>query len=168
MAVGSLSRMALFLRKLLRIGTLPADMRAAVDEEGVIFLAEFVAVTIRFSGAVPGKSSATNVSSNAGALALTNQRVLGTLASVPKQAGRAVDHAWNSDNGSMVTATLDGAGLLLDLRDLSRVDKRFTGQLSLRYKIAIPDEVLAKLPHRTFTFDVPPEYVFSALGVRPK
>ena len=109
MAVGSLSRMALFLRKLLRIGTLPADMRAAVDEEGVIFLAEFVAVTIRFSGAVPGKSSATNVSSNAGALALTNQRVLGTLASVPKQAGRAVDHAWNSDNGSMVTATLDGA-----------------------------------------------------------
>ena len=42
--------MAVFLRKLLRIGKLPDDLRAEVEAEGIIHLAEYVPVTRRFSG----------------------------------------------------------------------------------------------------------------------
>ena len=47
--------MAVFLRKLLRIGGLPEDLRAQAEAEGVLYLAEFLPVTRRFSGSVPGK-----------------------------------------------------------------------------------------------------------------
>jgi hypothetical protein len=138
--------MAVFLRKMLGIGQLPDDMRAQVESEGVIHLAEFVPVTYRFSGKVPGKVAKGNFSSYVGALALTNQRVLATLSSVPKKAGRSVDHEWSAPDSSMVTATLDGSGLL-------------------HYKAPLSPEVLADLPQRTFAFDVPPKFVYSVCGV---
>ncbi len=46
--------MAGFLRKLLRIGKLPNDMRTQVESEGVIHLAEYLAVVMRFTGQYPG------------------------------------------------------------------------------------------------------------------
>ena len=46
--------MAVFLRKLLRDGGLPAELRTQVDAEGIIYLAEYLPVTRRFSGTVPG------------------------------------------------------------------------------------------------------------------
>jgi hypothetical protein len=67
--------MAVFLRKMLGIGKLPDDMRAQVEAEGVLHLAEFVPVTFRFSGRIPGKIAKANIRSYVGALALTNQRV---------------------------------------------------------------------------------------------
>ena len=51
-AVGLL-HMAVFLRKLLRIGGLPDELRAEVEAEGIIHLAEYVSVTRRFSGRSP-------------------------------------------------------------------------------------------------------------------
>lgn len=45
--------MAVFVRKLFGIGKLPADLRAQVEAEGLIYLAEYVAVTRRFSGVIP-------------------------------------------------------------------------------------------------------------------
>jgi hypothetical protein len=39
------------------------------------------------------------------------------------------------------------------------------GTLSLHYKDDIPDDVLIRLPRRSLAFDVPPEYVFRAIGV---
>lgn len=161
----SLTRMAVFLRKMLGIGRLPDDMRAAVESEGVLHLEECVPVTFRFSGKVPGKTAKGNLRSYVGALAITNQRVLGTLSTVPKKAGRAVDHPWHAAAGSMVTATLDGSGLTLDVPDLSVVDPAFAGGLSLHYKSALADEVLLRLPQRSFAFDVPPKFVYSAVGV---
>jgi hypothetical protein len=157
--------MAVFLRKWLGIGKLPDDMRAAVEAEGVLHLAEFVPVTFRFSGKVPGKTAKGNFSSYVGALALTNQRVLGTLSSVPKKAGRAVDHQWRDAEGSMVNARLDESGLTLDLPDMSVVEPTFVGSMSLHYKTPLSDEVLARLPKRSFGFDVPPKFVYSACGV---
>jgi hypothetical protein len=35
----------------------------------------------------------------------------------------------------------------------------------LHFKAAVPGDVLAGLPRRSLTFDVPPEYVFRAVGV---
>lgn len=54
--------MAVFLRKLLRIGGLPDAFRTQADAEGITFLAEYLPVTRRFSGSVPGKKSNTNIS----------------------------------------------------------------------------------------------------------
>lgn len=161
----TLARMAVFLRKLLGIGKLPDAMRAAVESEGIIHLEEAIPVTFKFSGNVPGKVAKGNLRGYVGALAITNHRVLGTLSTVPKKAGRAVDHPWHADAGSMVEASFDASGLLLDVPNLSVVDPKFSGSLSLHYKSALPDEVLASLPQRSFTFDVPPKFVYSACGV---
>jgi hypothetical protein len=156
--------MAVFLRKLLRIGKLPDDLRAEVESEGIIHLAEYVSVTRRFSGKIPGKRSSANIASYVGSLVLTNQRVLATLSSVPKLAGRTIDQRWDAPQAGTVKAELSESGLLLDV-DINAVDSRCSGQLTLRYKDPIPTDVLMRLPRRSLAFDVPPEYVFRAVGV---
>ena len=88
--------MAVILRKLLRIGGLPDALRTEVDAEGILHLAEYLPVTRRFSGSVPGKRASGNFSSYVGSLAITPQRVLGTLSSVPKLAGRTIDQRWDA------------------------------------------------------------------------
>ena len=83
------------MRKLLRIGNLPSELRAEVEAEGVIHLAEYVPVTRRFSGKLPGKRAG-RAHQFVGSLVFTNQRVLGTLSSVPKLAGRTIDLRWDA------------------------------------------------------------------------
>jgi hypothetical protein len=156
--------MAVFLRKLLRIGKLPDELRAEVQAEGIIHLAEYVAVTRRFTGQVPGMRSAGSISSYVGSLVLTNQRVLGTLTSVPKLDYPTIDLRWDTPQIGAVKAKLSETGLLLEV-DVAEVDTRCTGHLSLHYKDAIPEDVLARLPRRSLAFDVPPEYVFRVVGV---
>ena len=156
--------MAVFLRKLLRSGGRPDELRAEIEAEGVLYLAEYVPVTRRFSGKIPGKRAHGDVSSYVGSLALTNQRALGTLSSVPKLAGRTIDQPWSAPQSGTVTADLSEAGLHLEV-DISGVDPRCEGQLSLQYKTPIPPDVLTRLPRVSLAFDVPPEYVFRAVGV---
>ncbi|MGO4445203.1 hypothetical protein AB4Z42_17780 [Mycobacterium sp. 2YAF39] len=156
--------MAVFLRKLLRIGGLTDELRAETEAEGVIYLAEYVPVTRRFSGKIPGKRAHGNVSSYVGSLVVTNQRILGTLSSVPKLAGRTIDQRWDAAQSGAVTADLSETGLHIEV-NINAVDPHFEGQLSLQYKTAVPPEVLARVPRRSLTFDVPPEYVFRAVGV---
>ena len=156
--------MAVFLRKLLRIGKLPDELRAEAEAEGIIHLAEYVAVTRRFSGRVPGKRSSGEIASYVGSLALTNQRVLGTLSSVPKLAGRTIDLRWDAAQQGTLKAELSATGLTLDV-NVDEVDARCSGHLSLHYKDPIPEDVLMRLPRRSLAFDVPPEYVFRAVGV---
>jgi hypothetical protein len=159
-----LLHMAVFLRKLLGIGKLPDEMRAEVTAEGILFLAEYVPVTRRFTGRVPGMRSKGSISSYVGSLVLTNQRVLGTLSSVPKLAGRTIDVPWAASQSGTVKAELSETGLTLDV-NVAEVDSRCTGQLSLHYKQALPEDLLMRLPRRSLAFDVPPEYVFRAVGV---
>jgi hypothetical protein len=160
--------MAVLLRKMLGIGKLPDDMRAQIDAEGLIHLAEFVAVTFRFSGKVPGMTAKSNIRSYVGALALTKVRVLGTLSTVPKKAGRAVDYQWDHVSGSMVQTTIDESGLTLDIPDISAIEPVFSGSMSLHYKAPLSEDVLAQLPKRSFAFDTPPKFVYSACGVPRK
>ncbi|OBK15624.1 hypothetical protein [Mycobacterium asiaticum] len=156
--------MAVILRRLFGVGKLPDDLHAQVDAEGLIHLAEYVAVTRKFSGSIPGLRSQGTIASYVGCLALTSQRVLATLSVVPKLAGRAVDVRWDQADGGAATAQLSATGLQLDL-DTAAVDARFRGHLSMHFKDAISEDVLAKLPRRTLSFDVPAEYVFRAVGV---
>lgn len=156
--------MAVFLRKLLRIGGLPEDLRTQSEAEGIIFLAEYLPVTRRFSGSVPGKRSNTNISSYVGSLAITSQRVLGTLSSVPKLAGRTIDQRWDAQQNGPVKADISNTGLHIEV-DIGEVDPKFNGHLSLNYKTSIPDDVLIRLPRRSLAFEVPPEYVLRAVGV---
>ena len=156
--------MAVFLRRMLGIGKLPDDMREQVQSEGVLFLAEFVPVTRRFSGRVPGHVAKGNISSYVGALVITSQRVIATLSSVPKRAGRTIDQRWDAAQTGAVSAEISASGLKLEL-DIGRVDPSFSGHLSLNYKTTIPEEVLTTLPTRFLAFDVPREYVLRAVGV---
>jgi hypothetical protein len=156
--------MAVFVRKLLRIGKLPDEIRAEVEAEGILHLAEYVSVTRRFSGKIPGKRSAGNIASYVGSLVLTNRRVLATLSTVPKLAGRTIDQRWDAQQEGTVTADLSESGLVLNV-DINAVDPRCTGELSLHYKEPLAPELLMRLPRRSLAFDVPPEYVFRAVGV---
>lgn len=157
--------MAVLLRKMLGIGRMPDDMRSRIEAEGLIHLAEFVPVTFRFSGKVPGKTAKGSIRSLVGALALTHRGALATLSTAPRKAGRSVDHPWDAEPGAMATATLDEHGLILDATDISVVDARMAGSVSLHYKSPLTDEVLLALPQRSFTFDVTPKFVYSACGV---
>ena len=156
--------MAVFVRKLLRIGKLPDELRAEVEAEGIVHLAEYVAVTRRFTGRVPGMRAAGSISSYVGSLVLTKQRVLATLSAVPKLSGRTIDRRWDAPQAGIVTAELSETGLVLEV-DVAEVDPRCSGHLSMHYKDAIPEDVLMRLPRRSLAFDVSPEYVFRAVGV---
>lgn len=156
--------MAVFLRKLLRIGGLPDDLRTQVDAEGVIYLAEYLPITRRFSGSVPGKRANTNISSYVGCLAITPQRVLCTLSSVPKLAGRTVDQRWDAEQTGPVKADISASGVHIEV-NIGEVDPKFHGHLSLNYKTAIGEDVLTRLPRRSLAFEVPPEYVLRTVGV---
>ena len=156
--------MAVFLRKLLGIAKLPDEMRAEVEAEGIIHLTEYVSVTRRFSGRVPGNRSAGSIASYVGSVVLTNQRVLATLSSVPKLAGRTIDQRWDAPQAGAVKAELSATGLVLDV-NVAEVDERCTGHLSLHYKDPLPEDILMRIPRRSLAFDVPPEYVFRAVGV---
>jgi hypothetical protein len=116
--------MAVFVRKLLRIGGLPEALRTEVDAEGVLFLAEYLPVTRKFSGSVPGKKATGNFSSYVGSLVLTPQRVLGTLSSVPKLAGRTIDQRRDAAQTGAVKADISNTGLHIDV-DIAEVDPKF-------------------------------------------
>jgi hypothetical protein len=156
--------MPVFVRKLFGIGKLPADVRAAVEAEGLIQLADFVPVTRRFSGAIPGLRSAHSVASYVGSVAFTSQRVLATLSSLPKLAGPTVDVRWDAPQFGVATAEISSSGLRVEAV-VDEMDPTFTGHLSLHYKLTLPGDVLTQLPRRSLTFDMPPEYVFRAVGV---
>lgn len=156
--------MAVFLRRLFGIGKLPREMREQFDSEGIIYLAEFVPVTRRFSGKVPGHRASGAIASYVGSVVFTSQRAVATLSSVPKVAGRTMDVRWNDPQQGTVTAEISSSGITLTI-DIAAVDPQFSGQLSLTYKVDIPEDVLTRIPTRNLAFNVPPEYVYRAVGV---
>jgi hypothetical protein len=156
--------MPVFVRRLFGIGKLPADVRAQVEAEGLIYLVDFVPVTRRFSGAIPGLRSSHSVAGYVGSVVFTSQRVLATLSSLPKLAGPTVDVHWEATQSGVTTAEISPTGLQVET-DVGELDETFSGHLSLQYKVDIPDQVLANLPRRSLSFDMPPEYVLRAVGV---
>jgi hypothetical protein len=146
------------------IGKLPDDLQAQVEAEGLIYLADYVAVTRRFSGAIPGTRVPHSVASYTGSLVFTSQRVLATLSMLPRLAGLTVDVRWDAPQTGAATAEISSTGLRVDL-DVAAVDPKFTGELSLQYKTTIPADVLSGLPLRSLAFEMPPEYVYRAVGV---
>ena len=156
--------MAVLVRRLFGIGKLPDDLHAQVESEGVLYLADFVAVTRRFSGAIPGARLPHSVASYTGSLVFTEVRVLATLSMLPKLAGLTVDVRWDAPQTGAAKADISSTGLQVDL-DVAGVDHKFSGELSLHYKAAIPADVLSGLPLRSLAFDIPAEYVYRAVGV---
>lgn len=156
--------MAVFVRRLFGIGKLPDDLHTALEVEGLLYLADYVAVTRRFSGVIPGVRLPHGVASYTGSLAFTSQRVLATMSQLPRLAGPTVDVRWDAAQAGAATAEISSTGLRVEL-DVAQVDPKFSGELSLHYKTTIPAEVLSTLPLRALTFDMPPEYVYRAVGV---
>lgn len=156
--------MAVFVRRLFGIGKLPAGLHAQVEAEGLIYLADYVAVTRRFRGTIPGVRLPHSVASYVGSLVFTSERVLATLSMLPKLAGPTVDARWDAPQTGAAKVEISSTGVQVDV-DVAEVDPKFSGELSLHYKAAIPDDVLAALPRRSLAFDMPPDYVFRAVGV---
>jgi hypothetical protein len=157
--------MAGFIRKLFRIGKLPADIRTQAEAEGIIHLTDCIGVWARFTGHIPGRRSVGLTRGYGGALVLTNERVLAPVGAVPGRSGRAVDQPWTATQSGAVQGTLSADGLALEIADLSRVDPQFSGTLSLTFKTALTADEMGQLPTRTIAFDVPPVFVYRVLGV---
>lgn len=156
--------MAVFVRRLLGIGKLPDDLHAQVEAEGVLYLADYVPVTRRFSGTIPGVRLPRSAAYYTGSLVLTRQRILATLSMLPKLAGATVDVPWDAPQTGTARAAISSAGLEVHV-DVARVDDKFSGELSLLYKTAIPADVLSGLPVRSLTFDMAPDCIVRAVGV---
>ena len=157
--------MGLF-RKLFGHGRVPEQLRAQFDAEGLIYLAEKVGVTQKFSGSVPGLFSAASRNRGFGQLAVTRQRLYATYPSAPRLGGPLIDQKWDAQEGP-VKVTLSESGMQLDI-EIGRVDPRFHGHLSLLYRQPLDDDILQQLPARSLRFSVSPEYVLHLLGVRAK
>ncbi|ETB09029.1 hypothetical protein O980_20760 [Mycobacterium avium subsp. paratuberculosis 08-8281] len=108
--------------------------------------------------------AAHSVASYTGSLVFTSERVLATLSMLPRLAGPTVNVAWDAPQTGAAQVEISSTGLQVDV-DVSRVDEKFSGELSLHYKVAIPADVLSGLPRHSLAFDMPPEYVFRAVGV---
>jgi hypothetical protein len=156
--------MAVFVRRLFGIGKLPADLHAQVEAEGLLYLADYVAVTRRFSGIIPGVRLPHSVASYVGSLVFTSERVLATLSMLPRLAGPTVDARWDAAQTGAAKVEISSTGVRVDV-DVAQVDEKFSGELSLHYKTPLAADVLAGLPRRSLAFDMPPEYVFRAVGV---
>jgi hypothetical protein len=156
--------MAVYVRKLLGIGKLPEDLHTQVEAEGLLYLADYVAVTRRFSGVIPGTRVPHSVAHYTGSLVFTRQRVLATLSMLPKLAGVTVDARWDAGPDGAAVAQISATGLEVDV-DVSHVDEKFSGDLSLLYKAEIPADVLSGLPARSLRFDMPPDCIVRAVGV---
>jgi hypothetical protein len=152
--------------KLFHHPAVPEELRAQLEAEGLIYLAEKVGVTLKFSGSIPGLFSGDSRNRGNGTLAITRQRLYATFPSAPRLAGPAIDQQWDAQKGPAVV-TLDESGVQLDI-EIGRLDPRFHGQLTLLYRQPLAGDVLRKLPARSLRFTVPPEYVFHILGVRAK
>ncbi len=129
--------MAVFVRRLFGIGKLPADLHAQVEAEGLIYLADYVAVTRRFSGIIPGVRLPHSVASYAGSLVFTSERVLATLSMLPRLAGPTVNVRWDAPQTGAAKVEISSTGLQVDV-DVAEVDKKFSGELSLHYKADHP------------------------------
>lgn len=83
---------------------------------------------------------------------------------LPRLAGPTVNVRWNDLQTGAAQVQISSTGLQVDV-DVAGVDEKFSGELSLHYKVAIPADVLSALPRHSLAFDMPPEYVFRAVGV---
>ncbi len=155
-----------FLRNWSEIGKLPADLRAELEAEGLIFTAGKVGVSRRFSGPVPGVRSASGISRNTGGFGLSTARVVAIFPARGDTKLRCVDCPWGTNEGP-ARATISDKGLHIEI-DLHGVDPAFSGSLKLNYRKRIPDEVLGKLPATSLRYRVEPSFVYRAAGLRPK
>lgn len=156
--------MAVIVRRLFGIGKLPDELHTALESEGLLYLADYVAVTRRFRGTIPGVRLPHSVAGYTGSLAFTSQRVLATLSMLPRLAGPTVDAAWDAPQTGPAKVEISPTGLRVDV-DVAEVDDKFSGELSLHYKSDVGADVLGRLPRRSLAFHMPPEYVFRAVGV---
>lgn len=142
-------------------------MRATLDPEVIIHVAERVRVSQRFTGSVPGLVSGWSANRHLGLLVFTGERLLALVPSIPRLKGPAVDVRWDPAPEGAATVEISESGVRLDV-EVHRVDPRFRGDLSLDFTTPLTGDVLTALPRRSLAFDVSPEYVFHMLGVRVK
>src|SRR5437660_12878726 len=129
--------MAVFVRRLFGIGKLPDELHAQVESEGLIYLADYVAVTRRFSGTIPGVRLPHSVASYTGSLAFTSERVLATLSMLPKLAGPTVNVRWDGPQTGAAKVAISATGLQVVVH-VSQVDAKVSRELSLHSKAAVP------------------------------
>ncbi|HZQ33369.1 MAG TPA: hypothetical protein VFB19_16770 [Mycobacterium sp.] len=157
-----------FFSRLFRVGTLPEPLRAQLEPEGIIHVAEKVRVRERFSGGVPGRHDALGVNRHIGLVVFTRQRLYALLPSLQMLKQPAIDQRWDAPHDGPARVEISDSGVKLEIVGLQQVDPRFHGDLSLDFRTSLPDETLAALPSRSLAFAVSPEYVFHMLGVRAK
>jgi hypothetical protein len=154
-----------FLSRFVRVGRLPAPLREQLEPEGILHVAERVHVTQRFSGSAPGVHSAVSVNRQIAVVVFTRARLYALLPTIPRLGGPVIDQRWDCEKHGPVQVAISDSGVQMDI-DVSHVDARFHGHLSLHFKTTIPEDVLAALPSRSMAFAVSSEYVFHMLGVR--
>ena len=149
------------------IGRLPKPLRAQLEPEGIIFVAEKVGVRQRFSGSVPGRHDAAGANRHIGLVVFTRQRLYALLPTLQRLNQPAIDRRWDAPRDGPAKVAISESGVHLTI-DLPQVDPRFDGDLSLHFPMTLPNDVVTALPSRSLAFPVSAEYVFHMLGVRAR
>jgi hypothetical protein len=155
-----------FLRDRVSSSRLPAELRARLDGEEVIVIAEGVGVVHHLRGHVPGVFASSSASRSRGAFALTTTRAIATFPTGADPHLCAIDSTWDLPRGP-ARVRIGSEGLQIDI-GLRGIDPAFSGSMTLNYRYAIADELLGKLPATQLWCAIDPVFVYRAAGVRPR
>jgi len=136
---------------------MPEKLRAEIETDEVLFIAEGVPVTVRRRGKAPGyRGAATGKFS--GAFAVTNRRILASISS-----SVMVDAPYDRSDGTKAIATLTKDGLWVHI-DAS-LHPECSGEIEMDFEQKFSNEELARFPQRKVPFNFTPELVPKMFGV---
>jgi hypothetical protein len=156
-----------FLSWVGRVGSVPADVRAELEPEGIILIAEKVRVRQRFSGSVPGRHDGLGISGHTGFVVCTGRRLYASIPTLGRLTEPAIDQAWDATQQGPAKVAITETGVTLTI-DLKRVAPRFSGEMTETFATDLGAELLTELPAHSLAFRVCPKYVFHSLGVRSR
>jgi hypothetical protein len=108
------------------IGRLPKPLRAQLEPEGIMFVAEKVGVRQRFSGSVPGRHDAAGANRHVGLVVFTRQRLYALPPTLQRLNQPAIDRRWDAPRDGPAKVAISDSGVHLII-DLPQVDPRFHG-----------------------------------------
>ena len=145
--------------RLFKVGAMPPELRAEINNEQVLFFDEGVSVTIRRRGTAPGFSgSATGKFS--GAFAITGRRILATVSKT-----KMIDAAFEADEIGEKPAELSIKEDGLQVRVDASVNPRCTGEIEMHFKTELTPQQLEQFPRRELKFSFSPQLVPKIFGV---
>src|SRR5260370_3876426 len=146
-----------FRYRLFKVGALPEELRAEIQNDEVLFLEEGIPVTVRRSGTAPGFRGG-GIGRFSGAFAVTNQRIVANISKTV-----VVNAPYDAKDTNLAELSLTEAGLHITI-DAS-IHPRCSGNIQMHFKQDFSKEELARFPHQKIIFQFSVDLIPKMFGI---